>query len=289
MGGIFISYRREDSAGYTGRLYDHLSRHFGPERVFMDIDAIAPGEDFVEVLQRNVTSCDALVVVIGKSWLACVDQQGHRRLDDPHDFVRLEIATALDRRIPVIPTLVGGAVMPREQDLPDALILLARRQAMEISDMRFQQDCLRLIDVLAGMVNGAEGWIHPAAAAQAAVRKVADISGAWVADNPGLSFDGQCYPMRFMFKVMGDRVLGTMAYHITGETKIVDGKIDGESLAFTTKHAYVLGTDSEKHPYSFEFLGRISGDEIAFVRQGDRPGCVFKSALDEFTARRIGP
>ena len=255
----------------------------------MDLDAIAPGEDFVEVLQRNVTSCDALVVVIGKAWLTCVDQQGHRRLNDPRDFVQLEIAAALDRRIPVIPALVGGAVMPCQQDLPDALTMLARRQAIEISDTRFQQDCLRLIDVLDGLVKGGEGRTRTGAAEQAAVRKVADISGTWVADNPGLSFDGRCYPMRFMFKVFGDKVLGTMTYHITGETKIVDGKIEGNSLAFTTKHAYVLGADSETHPYSFEFLGRISGDEIAFVRQGDRPGCVFKNALDEFTAKRTSP
>ena len=93
--------------------------------------------------------------------------------------------------------------------------------------------------------------------------------------------------MRFTFKVLGNRVLGTMAYHITGETKIVDGRIEGDSLSFTTTHAYVLGTDSEDHPYAFEFLGRISGDEIAFVRQGDRPGLVFKRALDEFIAKRV--
>lgn len=289
MGGIFISYRREDSAGYTGRLYDHLTGHFGRERVFMDIDAITPGQDFAAVLDRHVTSCDALIAVIGKSWLACRNAQGHRRLDDPRDFVRIEIATALDRRIPVIPALVGGAAIPCQQDLPEALTMLARRQAIEISDARFQHDCRRLIEVLDDLVKGGEGRTHTDVVAQTPVRKAADISGKWIADNPGLSFDGQCYPIRFTFKVLGDKVLGTMAYHITGETKIVDGTIDGDSLSFTTKHAYVLGTDSETHPYTFEFLGRISGDEIAFVRQGDQPGLVFKSMLDEFTAKRVRP
>jgi hypothetical protein len=289
MGGIFISYRREDSAGYAGRLYDHLSGHFGRERVFIDIDTITPGQDFAEVLDRNVTSCDALIAVIGKSWLMCGDAQGDRRLDDPHDFVRIEVAAALDRRIPVIPVLVGGAAMPQQQDLPEALAMLARRQAIEISDTRFQGDCQRLIDVLDNIVEGAEGGSHRAAVTQTPVRKAADISGQWVADNPGLSFDGQSYPMHFSFKVLGDKVLGTMAYHITGETRIIDGRIDGDSLSFTTKHAYVLGTDSEKHSYAFEFIGRISGDEIIFVRQGDRPDLVFKSTLNEFTAKRVRP
>jgi hypothetical protein len=255
----------------------------------MDIDAITPGQDFAEVLDQNVTSCDALIAVIGKLWLTCSDAQGHRRLNDPHDFVRIEVAAALDRRIPVIPALVGGAVMPRQQDLPEALTLLARRQAIEISDTRFQEDCQRLIDVLDKIVKGAEGPSRTDAVAQTPVPKVADISGKWVADNPGLSFDGQCYPMRFTFKVLGDKVLGTMAYHITGETKIVGGRIDGDSLSFATKHAYVLGKDSEEHSYAFEFIGRISGDEIAFVRQGDRPDLVFKSTLDEFTAKRVRP
>ncbi len=287
MSGIFISYRREDSAGYTGRLYDHLSRHFGRERVFMDIDAISPGQDFTAVINRNVTACDALIAVIGKSWLTCKDAQGRRRVDDPQDFVRIEVAAALDRRISVIPVLVGGAGMPREQDLPDAIALLARRQAIEISDTRFQQDCQRLIAVLDNLVTGVEGGTHKDAGVHTPVRKMEDISGQWVAEDPGLSFDGHCYPMRFTFKVLGTRVLGTMAYHITGETKIVDGRIEGDSLSFTTTHAYVLGADSEGHPYTFEFLGRISGDKIAFVRQGDRPGLVFKRALDEFTAKRV--
>ena len=289
MGRIFISYRREDSAGYAGRLYDHLSRHFGQDRVFMDIDAITPGQDFVHVLDRNVAGCDALIAVIGNAWLTCRDAEGRRRLDDPRDFVRIEVAGALDRHIPVIPALVGGAVMPREEDLPEALTMLARRQAIEISDTRFQHDCRRLIDVLDTMVKGAEARTHEDQAVDPPVRKTADIRGTWVAENPGLSFDGNCYPMRFTFKVFGDKVLGTMDYHITGETKIVDGRIDGDSLSFATKHAYVLGADSEAHPYTMEFLGRISGDEISFVRQGERPNLVFKRALDEFTAKRVRP
>src|SRR3954454_18329783 len=109
MAGIFISYRREDSIAYAGRLYDRLQAHFGDEQVFMDIDTLRPGEDFVEAIQRTVASCDALVAVIGRSWLMAQDQKGQRRLDDPEDFVRLEIAAALERGIRVIPALVGNA------------------------------------------------------------------------------------------------------------------------------------------------------------------------------------
>ena len=127
MPGIFISYRREDSFAYAGRLYDHLANHFGKENVFMDVDNIAPGRDFVEVLQQTVSSCDALVAVIGKHWLTATDAEGRRRLDNPDDLVRLEIAAALDRNVLIVPVLVAGAQMPRAQDLPRALSSVSRR------------------------------------------------------------------------------------------------------------------------------------------------------------------
>src|SRR5947209_7151608 len=121
MAGVFISYRHEDSIAYAGRLYDRLQAHFGDEQVFMDIDTLQPGEDFVEAIQNTVASCDALIAVIGKSWLTAQDEKGQRRLDSPDDFVHIEIAAALERGIRVIPALVGGAQMPQSSDLPDAL------------------------------------------------------------------------------------------------------------------------------------------------------------------------
>src|SRR5438067_10074126 len=96
MKGIFISYRREDTAGYAGRLYDGLAAHFGSDRVFMDVQGIEPGVDFVEAIERALSSCEILIVLIGKDWLAA-DSAGRRRLDDPADFVRLETASALAR------------------------------------------------------------------------------------------------------------------------------------------------------------------------------------------------
>jgi hypothetical protein len=148
MAGIFISYRREDGTAYAGRLYDHLANHFGKDNVFMDVDTIEPGVDFVDVVQKTVSSCDALIAVIGKQWLTATDRSGRRRLDDPDDLVRLEIATALARKIRVVPALVGGGEMPRSEDLPEALAPLARRNALTISDLAFQESVGRLIVVL---------------------------------------------------------------------------------------------------------------------------------------------
>ena len=148
MPRVLLSYRREDSAPYAGRLYDHLSEQFGRDNVFMDVTTIRPGQDFFTAIEQSVTACDALVAVIGKGWLSSSDDKG-RRLDRADDFVRMEIAIALSRRVIVIPALVGGAAMPRAEQLPDDLSGLSRRQAIEISDTRFQQDVDRLIEALA--------------------------------------------------------------------------------------------------------------------------------------------
>jgi hypothetical protein len=143
-GGVFLSYRREDSAPQAGRLYDHLSAHFGPERVFIDVDALLPGDDFAARIRATLDEADALLAIIGPRWLAQAEG-GARRLDDPRDFVRLEIATALERGARVIPVLVGGAAMPKEEELPPLLAPLARRNAISVSDAGFQADVKRLI------------------------------------------------------------------------------------------------------------------------------------------------
>jgi TonB family protein len=145
---IFICYRREDSIAYAGRLSDHLGAHFGTHRVFMDLDAIKPGDDFIAVLERRVAKCEALIAVIGKGWIDSRDDEGRRRLDDPEDYVRREIAAALDRRVRVIPALVGGARMPRSNELPSEIGSLARRNAIEITDSAFASSVARLIDTL---------------------------------------------------------------------------------------------------------------------------------------------
>lgn len=148
MDGIFISYRRDDSAGYAGRLYDRLAAHFGTARVFMDVEGIEPGIDFVNAIEDAVGSCRVLIVVIGDEWTDAVDAAGRRRLEDPNDFVRLETAAALKRGIRVVPVLVGGAVMPRVTELPDELQSLTRRQAIEISHKQWDASTGELIRTL---------------------------------------------------------------------------------------------------------------------------------------------
>src|SRR5262245_6337147 len=145
---IFICYRREDTAPYTGRLYDDLVDYFGSDHLFRDIYTLELGDNFVEAIKKAIGSCDALIVLIGEKWLNCADEKGRRRLDNPEDYLRLEIATALDRDILVIPVLVQGATMPRPQDLPDTLVKLTQRHALEITDSHWKEDVNRLIETL---------------------------------------------------------------------------------------------------------------------------------------------
>jgi hypothetical protein len=144
-GGVFISYRRQETSGMAGRLYDRLADRFGDAQVFMDVDTIALGVDFAEVITQDVSTCQVLLVVIGPRWLTATDEGGRRRLDDPDDIVRLEIAAALERDIRVIPILVEGAVMPRRQELPDSVGGLARRNALSVRHESFRADADRLL------------------------------------------------------------------------------------------------------------------------------------------------
>jgi hypothetical protein len=145
---IFINYRREDSPGSAGRLYDRLAEEFPADHLFMDVDAIAPGLDFVSEIDVAVRSCDVLLAIIGRNWLDAKDAEGHRRLDNPDDFVRIEIATALKNKVLVIPVLVDGASMPDLSELPDDLKALSHRQAIELRHNRFAADTQILLKAL---------------------------------------------------------------------------------------------------------------------------------------------
>ena len=147
-GGIFVSYRRQDTGHLAGRLYDRLADSFGRGQVFMDVDTIEPGVDFSEEITRAVATCKVLVAVIGLGWLTATDERGRRRLDDPDDFVRLEIEAALTRGVRVIPILADGAVMPGRRDLPKSLAGLIRRNALFIRHESFRSDAERLITAI---------------------------------------------------------------------------------------------------------------------------------------------
>ena len=275
MPGIFINYRREDTAAYAGRIYDRLSAHFGTQSVFMDVDAITPGMDFETLIENKLQSSAVMIVLIGEEWLKALDSSGSVRLDNQADFVRREIAAALSRNILVIPVLVEGAIMPRPQDLPDPLKPLLRRQALQISDSRFHKDIGDLISLL-DSVNSTAKESNPAASMiPAFIEKIkhpklysvrfavvalvvsivvavlllqqwyprtSNISGDWIAEVPKIQEDGKAYAIRFTFFTAGDALRGTVSRDTRfrsiffGYGPIQEGKIDGDNIFFKVKN-----------------------------------------------------
>jgi hypothetical protein len=150
--GVFISYRRSDAIAWAGRLHDSLEKHFPGVSIFMDIEAIPPGVKFEPYIRDAVGSCDVLLVLIGPNWLTAVDSEGNRRLDNPKDFVALEIVAALDRDVRIIPTLVGGTPMPPRPILPEPLRPLCDFNNFVIADLSWKDDCTRLAKHIEGVV-----------------------------------------------------------------------------------------------------------------------------------------
>jgi hypothetical protein len=182
MTGIFVSYRREDTSAHAGRLADRLVDRFGETQVFMDVDSIGLGLDFVTVLQDAVTACEVMLVMIGPGWVG-------PRLEEAEDYVRIEVQTALDREIRVVPILVGGAKLPEAAALPEPLRPLARRQAFEIGDTTFRADASDLIERLERVLEpGAARTAAPAPAAGAesggmlaALQPLGELAGVFLA------------------------------------------------------------------------------------------------------------
>jgi hypothetical protein len=148
MKGIFISYRREDTGPYAGRLHDMLVAHFGAPRVFLDFASIGPGQEFRKELERAVSSCECLLAVIGPRWSTIRDENGSLRLDSDGDYVRMEIAHALEKGLLVIPVLINDTQLPREESLPDCLRPLIYRNACRLTDSRFHDDAQFLLQAI---------------------------------------------------------------------------------------------------------------------------------------------
>lgn len=154
---VFISYRRTDSKDIVGRIYDRLIEKFGSQSVFKDVNTIPLGSDFRQVIDEAVKNCHVQLVVIGREWLTVTESDGSRRLDNPRDYVRLEIESALERRIPVIPVWVRGAKMPSAQDLPLAIRNLAYCNGINVrSDPDFHPDMDRLIKAIESLMPNIE-------------------------------------------------------------------------------------------------------------------------------------
>ncbi len=299
MALIFISYRREDSAGYAGRIFDALSARFGKDEVFIDVDDIKAGEDFFKVIQETENRCSVLLAIIGKNWLAIQGADGRPRLSNPQDFVRAEIAAGLrggqNGGPRVIPVLVGGASMPRAEDLPEDLAGLVRLEALSIEDTHFHQDLGQLMDAVEPKVTSFS--VQRVGLAVLIVLLVvliplvyrwragtpAKVDGAWQA-SVKYSW-GDTHAEIFKFDTEGHALTGTASYLGAGrgDRGILDGKIDGNRITFTTKSFATLDdkTYEEKHLYS----GTLSGNEIHFSLQTDSG---YDSRVPEtFTATRV--
>jgi hypothetical protein len=154
MSGTFISYRREDAAGYAGRLRESLERRLGVSRVFRDVDTLRPGQDFVQAIESRLSDCAVMLAVIGREWASARDLAGNRRLDEPFDFVRLEIAAALAKpHVLVVPVLVEGASMPAPAELPENIRSLSRRHAVSVRDETWDSDVDRLVNVIESAIS----------------------------------------------------------------------------------------------------------------------------------------
>lgn len=180
MPGIFISYRRQDSQSAAGRLADHLREHLPQVAIFRDVETIEPGVDFVQAIEKALAACGVMLVVIGRRWLTVTDNGGHRRLDDPRDYTRLEAVTALGREsVRVIPVLVEGASMPAEADLPEDLKPLCRRNAIELTDKRWEYDVSQLVETVRKVLGVTADSARAGPAAQAAPPTQARALGRW--------------------------------------------------------------------------------------------------------------
>jgi hypothetical protein len=181
-GAVFLSYRRQDTGQAAGRIDDRLTARFGRPGVFTDVETIRPGEGFADAITRAVGSCRVLLALIGPRWTTIEDEDGRRRLDDPDDFVVLEIATALSRGVIVIPVLVDGAPMPTEADVPSRLRDLPGLQARRIDQDTFPYAVAGLLDDVARIVGARPRWVRPVAVTTVVVAGV--VAGV-VALNPG--------------------------------------------------------------------------------------------------------
>jgi len=183
---VFLSYRRSDAGGYAGRLTDVLLQRLGARSVFHDVTAISPGDDYTMAIDHALADCDAALVVIGPGWLTAASPQGTRRLFQPDDYVRLELARILSRGIRAIPVLVGGARLPKAAELPDDLQGLAQRQALVLHDESWRDDVDGLIRSLRGEpsapVNRRRRWLVPGIAVAAVLGLGV---GSWFLWGPG--------------------------------------------------------------------------------------------------------
>ena len=313
---IFISYRRDDAAGYARAINDELIRCFGAERVFIDVDDINAGQPFSEVIQRSVGESAVLLALIGKRWRG--EREGAPpRLFEAGDFVRLEVAAGLAKGLRVIPVLLDGAAMPDPSHLPPELAPLAGRNALELDNARFAADMAHLVSE----VRGALGATAPAAPARREFAKwalavaaigLAAIFVLWQSRSPSsppaaqppaavaaarwqvngewqaaIEYDwpNAHYVERFVFAGEGEALHGSASF-LNVARGVLEGRIDAAGLSFVTRTSELAGA-SDAGTVLHRYRGRLEGNEIRFVVQTE--GGSSAHVPVEFVARRAAP
>ena len=257
MRAIFVSYRRNDSQGEAGRLFDDLVTHFGEQKVFMDVAGIEAGRDFRKAIEESIASCGVLLVIIGPSWLAAKNEAGVRRLDDPADFVREEVAAALRRDIPVIPVLVRGAEMPRVEQLPEALADLAYRNCVELTHARWRSDVQLLIEPLRRLI-GISGEIkHHSASGEAIVADHRRPSSQELTSSPNAE---QITASRFDAATL-QRIRRELARHIGPIAELVVAR--AAPLCHSTEDLFLKVAEEIESPQEREdFLRKMNSPSL---------------------------
>jgi small GTP-binding protein len=248
---IFISYRREDTAGYAGRICASLKHRFGEDEVFMDVEGIEPGEDFVAVVDERIKSAELVLALIGKQWSTSADPEGNLRLWQPDDLLRLEIAAAIERRIRIVPVLLSGSTMPGARDVPDLLVPVTRLNAFEVRDQFFEDSMTRLAEYVQRWGIGPATVAHPKQTSasvnpdhQGFINKKICLMGAAGVGKTSLV-------RRFVQSIFSDSYLTTIGVRIDkkevvlGPTrvKLIIWDLAGEEEGVATKLGYITGSN----------------------------------------------
>ncbi|KAA3650918.1 MAG: TIR domain-containing protein [Proteobacteria bacterium] len=254
MSQIFISYRRDDSAGHAGRLEEALERHFGTRNVFRDVDDLPPGQPFPAALQARLRGANLVLVLIGPRWLEA-ERDGVRRLSLPDDYVRMEVAHALGQGIPVVPVLLDDAAMPPANALPADLRPLVHRHAVRVSDAGWSDDVARLVGALQAELGPRRGHLVVRRVLLGALLAGGAALVAWWALTPQLPpfpagrwqaevrYDwGDTYQERFEFTRTGHTIIGSASF--LGRARDIEAVrwADG-LLSFETHSESVMGSE----------------------------------------------
>lgn len=300
---VFISYRRDDCTGYAGRLEDALEQALGHGAVFRDMRDIAAGESFADVIKSCLASARVVLVLIGPRW-AGIAADGRKRIEDEKDFVRLEVATALESGCKVIPVLLSGVELPRKEELPEPLLPLRRRQALSLNEASWDADVARLIRALglptvrrrrltiaAGTIallaaGGVAAYLNkpapPPPPVNPAVETATQLIGAW--EGPVRYGWGDQYDERFVFERFAGDVTGTASF-LKYPRGIEELQVDADHLSFITHSGQSM--NGEERQLTHRYTAELAGDELR-IRMHTTGGFVSYPPL-EIVARRVKP